>query len=160
GQRVVAGPAIQHVIADIAVEPVTPGVAGERVGMPGSSDVLDLDEVVANRMATACSAGRKVDGHASVRSGVARRIVAAAAVDDVKAGAALEHVVAVLAIQQIVAVTPEDPVIAVPAEQIVVAEPAFDRVVQVAAVNDVIEARPEDPLDTGHRIAESLTNVA
>ena len=108
-----------------AFQAVAEAVAFQRIGVGGADQVFDGDQLVAVGIARARLHGqRQIDRDTGGRAGIARRIVAAAAVQAIRAGAAAQRVVAVVAGQRVDAVA---------AIQAVIAAAARDGVVAVAA---------------------------
>ena len=125
-QHVRAAQSRQHVVARPTGQRVRAGIAGQQVGIGRPDQVFDIGERVALRVAPRAGAGRQVDGNARRRPGIARGVVAGAAVKRVRPG---------------------------PAGQQVIARAADQRVGVGIAGQGVVAGRSDDALDAGQRVA-------
>ena len=139
-ERIVAFTAEQDVVAVAAAKDVCTGIAGERVVVARSVDILDALELVALRIAAGRRAGAEIDEDSRLRRGV---------ISGVRAGAAADAVGAFSSAQPVVTATPDEDVVAATAEQFVGGGVAGQTVGEVAA-NENSRCRRGDRLRRPH----------
>ena len=161
-QGVIAGSAHDHVVAAASEEPVGAAAADDPVTVLGPHDVLDRRDIIGDRP---CHRPvREVDEDASGgHVGVAQRVDACVALDDVGATArkkgvvavpASQHVVAAEAAQHVVTAEPAQHVGACGADQHVVVRRADDRAARRSS------RRPDDGRDRQEENADGSAGVA
>ena len=146
-QGVIARAARQGVVAPTAIQPVGKVVAGERVIVARTLEMLNATEGIALGVAARGRAPVQVHAHPGLRPRVGcgvhaftpvEGVVACAAFEGVVARAALQGVVALFAVQAVVALFAVQAVVALFAVQAVVACAAPQAVVALFAVQAVV----------------------
>ena len=92
-QRIVAIAAIEPVIARAAFERVVAAAAGQHVVVVRTDQVLDIEDLVARRIAAQPQPAVEIGGDAAARCGIADRVGARSAVKHITPGAAQQEIV-------------------------------------------------------------------
>ena len=100
-QRIGTAPAGQQVIAGAAVEPVVGSVAGEFIGIARTDQVFNVLQHVALGLAARPGCAGQAHAHRQYRCRIAGRVVALAALQDIRTQATGQQVIAGAAVEQV-----------------------------------------------------------